>query len=44
VRAAGFRVIARPGHEIYLCEPETREPPLNAQLRRAELATILGER
>lgn len=42
VRAAGFRVLARPGHEIYLCEPDTREPPLNAQLRRAELATIFG--
>ncbi|HZT01128.1 MAG TPA: TIGR04290 family methyltransferase [Steroidobacteraceae bacterium] len=44
VRAAGFRVISRPGHEIYLCEPESREPPLNAELRRAELATIFGGR
>ena len=42
VRAAGFRVVARPGHEIYLCEPEPREPPLNAELRQAELATIFG--
>ncbi len=43
VRAAGFRVVARPGHEIYICEPEPREPRLNAQLRRAELATIFQQ-
>jgi tRNA (mo5U34)-methyltransferase len=42
VRAAGFRVLARPGHEIYLCEPEALEPPLSAQLRETELATIFG--
>ena len=42
VRAAGFRVVARPGHEIYLCEPNEREPRLNAELRHAELATIFG--
>ncbi len=42
VRAAGFRVVARPGHEIYLCEPEPREPPLSAKLRQAELAVIFG--
>lgn len=40
VRAAGFRVVARPGHEIYLCEPDAREPRLNAELRRSELDTI----
>lgn len=40
VRAAGFRVVARPGHEIYLCEPDAREPRLNAELRQAELETI----
>jgi tRNA (mo5U34)-methyltransferase len=44
VRAAGFRVVARPGHEIYLCEPETSEPALNGELREAELATIFGGR
>ena len=41
-RAAGFRIVAHPGHEIYLCEPEAREPRLSAELRRAELATIFG--
>lgn len=41
-RAAGFRVVARPGHEIYLCEPDEREPRLNTELRHAELAKIFG--
>ena len=40
VRAAGFRVVARPGHEIYLCEPDSREPRLGAELRTAELEAI----
>jgi len=39
-RAAGFRIVARPGHEIYLCEPDPREQRLGAQLRQAELDTI----
>ncbi len=44
VRSAGFRIVARPGHEIYLCEPELCEPPLNGELRQSELAVIFGER
>jgi tRNA (mo5U34)-methyltransferase len=40
VRAAGFRVVAHPGHEIYLCEPDAREPRLGAELRQAELDII----
>jgi len=43
VRTAGFRVVARPGHEIYLCEPEPDEPRLKAQLRQAELATLFPQ-
>lgn len=43
VRASGFRVIARPGHEIYLCEPDAREPRLGAGLRQAELETIFQQ-
>ena len=41
-RAAGFRVVARPGHEIYLCEPDGREPPLSAGLRQSELEAIFA--
>jgi tRNA (mo5U34)-methyltransferase len=42
LRAAGFRLLARPGHEIYLCEPEGREPRLNAELRESELRSVFG--
>jgi tRNA (mo5U34)-methyltransferase len=47
LRAAGFRVTARPGHEIYVCAPLASEPPVAAALRAAELRTIFetpGER
>ncbi len=44
IRSAGFRIAGRPGHEIYLCEPDRRELPLNAELRRAELEVIFGGR
>jgi tRNA (mo5U34)-methyltransferase len=27
LRSAGFRVAARPGHEIYICEPSSDPPP-----------------
>jgi tRNA (mo5U34)-methyltransferase len=40
VRAAGFTVVGRPGHEIYLCEPDRREPQVSRQLREAELAAF----
>ena len=40
-RAAGFTVVARPGHEIYLCEPDPEESPLNLELRESELRAVL---
>jgi tRNA (mo5U34)-methyltransferase len=40
VRAAGFTVIAHPGHEIYLCEPNSHEPRQGRELREAELAAL----
>jgi tRNA (mo5U34)-methyltransferase len=43
VRAAGFRVTARPGHEIYLCEPNERESPLSVWSRGSQLQALLGE-
>jgi tRNA (mo5U34)-methyltransferase len=42
-RGAGFRVIARPGHEIYICEPNRRESKLDARSRAAELRAIFGK-
>jgi tRNA (mo5U34)-methyltransferase len=40
VRSAGFRVRARPGHEIYVCEPDEREPALGRKLRELELQAV----
>jgi len=44
VRSAGFRVSARPGHEIYLCEPEPAEWKVTQELREIELKAIFHER
>ncbi len=41
LRSAGFRVRARPGHEIYVCEPDPQEAPLAARMREEELASVL---
>jgi tRNA (mo5U34)-methyltransferase len=43
VRAAGFRVTGRPGHEIYICEPDPREPGVNKHLRELELRAMLSQ-
>lgn len=40
VRSAGFKVQARPGHEIYICEPDAAEPVVGRQLRELELHAI----
>jgi hypothetical protein len=40
VRSAGFQVRARPGHEIYVCEPDEREPAVNRKLRELELRSV----
>lgn len=42
LRSAGFVVAARPGHEIYVCEPDAREPQLAAELRETELRSLFG--
>lgn len=42
LRAAGFRITAQPGHEIYLCEPNRRESPFIAWSRGSELEAIFG--
>ena len=40
LRTSGFRVLARPGHEIYLCEPHPVESSFNAWSRRSELQAL----
>jgi tRNA (mo5U34)-methyltransferase len=41
VRSAGFRISARPGHEIYLAEPDSTQSTVTRGLRESELAAIL---
>jgi tRNA (mo5U34)-methyltransferase len=36
-RAAGLRVLAKPDHEVYVCERDRAEDPASSKLRRAEL-------
>ena len=43
LRSAGFRVTVRPGHEIYLAEPDPAPDPITRSLRQQELAAIRGE-
>jgi tRNA (mo5U34)-methyltransferase len=40
VRSAGFKVRARPGHEIYVCEPDEHEPATGRKLRELELQAV----
>jgi tRNA (mo5U34)-methyltransferase len=40
VRAAGFVVAARPGHEMYICEPDRNERRFNVDSRRGELQAL----
>jgi tRNA (mo5U34)-methyltransferase len=42
VRSAGFSIVARPGHEIYVCEPNLDEPHVGKQLRAAELQALFA--
>jgi tRNA (mo5U34)-methyltransferase len=43
LRSAGFRISARPGHEIYLAEPDPTPAEPTTTLRERELAAIRGE-
>jgi tRNA (mo5U34)-methyltransferase len=42
LRAAGMRVVSRPAHEIYLCEPDPRRPSAVATWNSAELKSATG--
>lgn len=42
LRSSGFRVVKRPGHEMYLCEPETSAPVWPRERGRAELLSATG--
>jgi len=42
LRAAGFVVTARPGHEIYVCKPNSSEDASGVASREAELTAVFG--
>ncbi len=42
VRSAGFTVTARPGHEIYICEPNPAESRVGRKLRELELRAVIS--
>jgi tRNA (mo5U34)-methyltransferase len=42
LRAAGMKVVQRPGHEIYLCEPDPQNPSAVTTWGAAELLSATG--
>jgi tRNA (mo5U34)-methyltransferase len=42
LRSSGFRIRNHPGHEIYVCEPESEQDDVLAGLRETELAAVMG--
>jgi tRNA (mo5U34)-methyltransferase len=43
LRSSGMRVIGRPGHEIYLCEPDKSNPSCVTTWNVAEYASAIGK-
>lgn len=43
LRSAGMRVVRRPGHEFYLCEPDPERPSCVATWNAAELRSATGQ-
>ncbi len=42
LRSSGMRVTARPGREVYLCEPDPENPSCSASWNRAEFEAATG--
>ncbi|HWG83907.1 MAG TPA: TIGR04290 family methyltransferase [Deinococcales bacterium] len=42
LRSAGMRVLAEPGHEVYICEPDPERPSSVATWNQAELLSATG--
>jgi tRNA (mo5U34)-methyltransferase len=43
LRSAGMKIMSRPGHEIYLCEPNPQQPSCAATWNAAELLAATGQ-
>ena len=44
LRSAGMNVMSRPGHEIYICEPDLQRPSCVTTWNNAELLAATGQR
>jgi tRNA (mo5U34)-methyltransferase len=44
MRASGLRVMSRPGHEIYLCEPDPHATAETRQAEAAQFSAAIGKR
>ncbi len=42
LRSAGMRVLSRPGHEIYVCEPDPERPSSVSTWNAAEILSATG--
>jgi tRNA (mo5U34)-methyltransferase len=43
LRSAGMKIVSRPGHEIYFCEPDEQRPSCVATWNRAEYLAATGQ-
>jgi tRNA (mo5U34)-methyltransferase len=43
MRSSGFKIIARPGHEMYICIPDSENPPVAATWNRSEYLSAIGK-
>jgi tRNA (mo5U34)-methyltransferase len=43
LRSSGMRIIERPGHEIYLAEPDPNRPACISSWNRAEFLSATGQ-
>ena len=43
LRSAGMKIVGSPGHEIYLCEPDSDRPSCVTTWNRAEFQSATGQ-
>ena len=42
LRSCGFKIIAQPGHEVYVCEPDPDKPSVNKTWNCSEYLSAIG--
>jgi tRNA (mo5U34)-methyltransferase len=43
LRSCGFRIIARPCHEVFICEPNPQKPGVTKTWNRSEYLSVIGD-